>query len=95
MKVCDTNNIITYLNYLCILRRTFFNILKEIFSPLAIQSTMFTIGTYKYVHIKHADFPIRYMYVLAMILRTNTHYFHRQHNRASFLMEKYDVFYMT
>ena len=79
MKVCDTNIIILYFNYSCILRHIFFNILKEIFSPLTIQSTMFTKGTYECVHIKHADFPMRYIYVLAMILRTNTHYFYRQH----------------
>jgi hypothetical protein len=42
----------------------FVNIVKEIFSPLNIQSTIFTIGSmYEYVYIKHADSHTVYLYV--------------------------------
>ena len=55
MKVCDRNNIILYFNYMCFCKfDTYFEkIVKEIFSPLTIQSTMFTLGsTNVYVYIK-------------------------------------------
>jgi len=65
MKVCDTNNIILYFNYLCFFKSYIFcKYRKGDFSPLTTKNTIFAIGsTYEYIYIKHAYSHTIHLYV--------------------------------